>query len=63
MPEYTELELYKIEQAKRLLLDAYTMISDVKPILNDIDGKHEPLNRVLDSLAAYSLFFKRIYSK
>ena len=63
MNEYTELELYKIEQAKRILMDAWTDLTQVRPILEAIDAKTEPFDRVQDVLAEYSIFFERCYCK
>ena len=59
---YTELEAYRIGQAKRTLLDAYVSLNDdVRNTLKAIDAKTDGLDRVLEALADYSLFFERCY--
>ena len=62
MNDYTELERYKLDQAKRALLDAHVLLNDqVRNVLIQTGNKTDGLDRALDSLADYALFFERCY--
>ena len=61
MIEHTELQTYKIEQAKRILLDAWVDLTKVRPVLEDIEASLVPYDHMMTTLVNYSKHFENCY--